>query len=577
MGKDAEGYYFPDPDPQGIIEPYREAEAPPDDNTFEIALVMAGAISAGCYTAGVLDFLFEALDAWENEKLKPDSSIPRHKVRVRVIAGASAGSMNAAIAAGALRYKYPPLRPGMDPGLLNNPFYSGWVKDIDINKLLTVDDLEQSGVVKSLLNCDVLQAITNKALDYSAEVTERAWLHERVRYIFTQTSLQGIPYFFPITGNSTAGQAMTLHKTWSSFSVGYQANKPIKRRPDDVVLDPSFVKKTAIASWVELGNAALASGAFPLALAPRYEKRNPQTLSYRFVTTTAPESNEVKIRQLFPEWDSHPPVPLSVNEYIVDGGVMDNEPMELARKEMAGLACSNPRDGISARRAVIMIDPFPQSAKSGREEPPAPFTILNSITGLFSAAFEQLRFNPDDLALAMDEKVYSRYLIAPVRSEDGNRREPDNTAIASGSLGGFGGFLSEEYRHHDYTLGRRNCQQFLREYFSLPQGNRLFLAGDRHVPTGKGEYPLIPLAASVQPQEPLPAWPTAPVDLEQLTERIDKRLKCIVRTFSKTYKASVLMSGMLRFVIVPILRRPLIGQIKAYISKDLDKKQLPWF
>ena len=31
---------------------------------FEIGLVMAGAVSAGAYTAGVVDFLIRALDQW---------------------------------------------------------------------------------------------------------------------------------------------------------------------------------------------------------------------------------------------------------------------------------------------------------------------------------------------------------------------------------------------------------------------------------------------------------------------------------------------------------------------------------
>jgi hypothetical protein len=31
---------------------------------FEIGLVMAGAVSAGAYTAGVVDFLIQALDQW---------------------------------------------------------------------------------------------------------------------------------------------------------------------------------------------------------------------------------------------------------------------------------------------------------------------------------------------------------------------------------------------------------------------------------------------------------------------------------------------------------------------------------
>ena len=41
---------------------------PDPEIPFEIGLVMAGAISAGAYTAGVIDFLVQALDEWENAK-----------------------------------------------------------------------------------------------------------------------------------------------------------------------------------------------------------------------------------------------------------------------------------------------------------------------------------------------------------------------------------------------------------------------------------------------------------------------------------------------------------------------------
>jgi len=33
---------------------------------FQIGFAMAGAISAGAYSAGVLDFFIQALEAWEN-------------------------------------------------------------------------------------------------------------------------------------------------------------------------------------------------------------------------------------------------------------------------------------------------------------------------------------------------------------------------------------------------------------------------------------------------------------------------------------------------------------------------------
>ncbi|PJR66751.1 patatin-like phospholipase family protein [Klebsiella sp. K-Nf6] len=575
MLRDDDRYYIPDNNPQDGTVPYQIEEPQPENNVFEIALVMAGAISAGNHTAGALDFLFETLDAWEKEKAKGNKNVPHHKVRIRVIAGASAGSMNAAIAAGALQYDFPHLRPGMDPASLNNPFYTGWVKDIDISKLLTTDDIEQSGVVTSLLNCNVLQAIANKALNYASVPIDRPYLHDRVRFIFTQTSLQGSPYYFSIKGNADAGQSMVLHRTWASFSVNYKGQTIFKRRPDDIPLDPSYIKRTQVASWVELGNAALASGAFPLALAPRLEKRDPNALNYRFVITTAPGEPNIKVRQLKPHWPS--PLPVTINEYIADGGILDNEPMELARKEMAGLACSNPRDGRKANRATILMDPFPKTAISDREVRSEPLTLVSSVKGIFMTAYQQLRFNPDDLALAMDDEVYSRFLISPVRSVDSNNPVSTENAMASGSLGGFGGFLSEEYRHHDYMLGRRNCQQFLREHFSLKSENPLFVAGDTHTPTGKGEYPIIPLVEAVQQEEPLPAWPTISIDIDQLMEKADKRLRVALSASIRTVKFSGFLAW---FLALPFIRNKLlamlINSLKTRIQDDLKKNHLPW-
>jgi len=45
---------------------------------FQLGLVLAGAISAGAYTAGVLDFLFQALSEWEKDRGKP--GVPNHRV-----------------------------------------------------------------------------------------------------------------------------------------------------------------------------------------------------------------------------------------------------------------------------------------------------------------------------------------------------------------------------------------------------------------------------------------------------------------------------------------------------------------
>ncbi len=63
-------------------------------NTYHLGLAMAGAVSAGAYTAGVLDYLFETLERWEAEKIK--GGVPTHKVVLDIMGGASAGGMCAA-------------------------------------------------------------------------------------------------------------------------------------------------------------------------------------------------------------------------------------------------------------------------------------------------------------------------------------------------------------------------------------------------------------------------------------------------------------------------------------------------
>ena len=39
-----------------------------ENDTFYLGLTMAGAVSAGAYTGGVLDYIFEVLDKWEKAK-----------------------------------------------------------------------------------------------------------------------------------------------------------------------------------------------------------------------------------------------------------------------------------------------------------------------------------------------------------------------------------------------------------------------------------------------------------------------------------------------------------------------------
>src|SRR5687768_13154219 len=49
-----------------LTTPQTETAAPP----FELGIVLAGAVSAGAYTSGVMDFLIQALQSWEDARAR---------------------------------------------------------------------------------------------------------------------------------------------------------------------------------------------------------------------------------------------------------------------------------------------------------------------------------------------------------------------------------------------------------------------------------------------------------------------------------------------------------------------------
>jgi Resolvase, N terminal domain len=95
---------------------------PPEGGYFEIGLVLGGTVSAGAYTAGALDFLLQALEAWHR-------SGPPHQVRIPIVAGASGGGVCATILGLLSRRKVPHVTESFESLLANtgdrgNPLFS---------------------------------------------------------------------------------------------------------------------------------------------------------------------------------------------------------------------------------------------------------------------------------------------------------------------------------------------------------------------------------------------------------------------------------------------------------------------
>ena len=127
----------------------------------------------------------------------------------------------------------------------------------------------------------------------------------------------------------------------------------------------------------------------------------------------------------------------------VDGGLMDNEPLELTRRCLSGGADQRtPREGEKAHRAVIMIDPFPNQIDSDPAYH-AEDCLSTVLERMFAALKNQARFKSEELALAEYDDVYSQFMISPSRPD--NQGNPVEPAMVAALLAGFGGFFHESF------------------------------------------------------------------------------------------------------------------------------------
>ena len=205
-------------------------------NVYEIGLAMAGAISAGAYSAGVVDFLFQALHEWELAKRDDPSKVPNHSVCIRAAAGASAGSITAALAAvavaGGLRpQKAADFKDGEQPYQCVLPaLYKAWVTLPDMaspnsnpNDLLANNDLKDGASPQSILNAGILTALTGEALGLpeppaGSELPPAfggaplPYLAERLHIYLTLSNMRGVPYFVGFEGSGEIrGHHMMCH------------------------------------------------------------------------------------------------------------------------------------------------------------------------------------------------------------------------------------------------------------------------------------------------------------------------------------------------------------------------------
>lgn len=440
-----------------------------NEKTFKLCLTMAGAVSAGAYTAGVIDYLLETLELWEKAKVinrsrginhpDYDHSIPMHQVEIDVMSGSSAGGISGSLTLLALADKNYKSINKDNPNGIDNIFYRSWVEMADtkesstIDKLLGDNDLKEFGEVRSLLNTKAIDDIADEAIRIREQREIPKYASDSLDVILTTTNLRGINFLVNFDGSrdSSKGTVITNHGGFFRYKLKndkYKSGIPVSEDELYYVLDISKKKHLQY-----LKEATLSTAAFPIGLRSRevaisseYIKRYPK---YLF--------NQSKgIEPLLPEGDIY-----TFNS--VDGGVINNEPYGIALKVLKE---KNPKSIETCRYGVIMIDPFPNKdkdvSKSGK-------SISSIAKGLLRSLRNQVMFNQEGILDALDLSDRTKFLIEPVRKikKNGEWVRSKND-LTSAPIGGFAGFLSRDFRAHDFQLGRKNCQAFLRYYFAIP-------------------------------------------------------------------------------------------------------------
>ncbi|MFK5854503.1 MAG: patatin-like phospholipase family protein [Bacteroidota bacterium] len=444
-------------------------------DTFHMGVCMAGAISAGAYTAGVIDYLLEALENWEKaKKLQEEgkiSGIPKHSIVIDVLSGASAGGMTAALTSALIQTKFThvytkDVKNNITHKLTQNPLYHSWVnltesEGLDMmTQMLSGDDIEENNentekVVKSLFNSTFIKTIANRHIVDIVKDPEvnRSYFAADLDVVATLTNLRGIP--FEIEFNTPS--YTRIHRMKRHFDLAHFRLSPSGDYMDDGKIPLNFNSVEGCNKDI-LVQCAMATGGFPIGLEPRVINRLGKYITDNHNLNLGNRVDESVIK---PDKDFE-----TLN---IDGGTINNDPFEFTQQLLDERLNIKEEDRkINAHNfesTVLMIDPFP-SHNSIPEEKYNPLKAFKFvIPKIISAMLGELRMKEDVLKSVYKSDDYTRFLIIPSRSTANSVKE---NHIACGSFGGFGGFFSKEFRQHDFLLGRRNCQQFLKKYFSVP-------------------------------------------------------------------------------------------------------------
>lgn len=466
-----------------------QTDSRPED-TFYLGLTMAGAVSAGCYTAGAMDYLIEILDLWDRMKagefpeIDPDL-IPTHKVVIDAMGGASAGGMATIMTAiYALEGKVNPVqREGYDARKNYNILHDSWVHLCDdtqpsFAKLWNTTDLDRDKKIYSLLNTDVIDEIAHRAFSFPEgrnlgdQIRQmKPYFSKNLEVLLSHTMLRGIPLDVDLsTASAPKGQDIAKHTTFEHYMVSHfkfdtDTNSDSKGYLEldpysDIPYAPG--NPSSLSAKKRMILSTIATGAFPLGLKYRGmpQEQFPdiylKSVIKRIVCGNfGLDDPDVKNKIDFNSF------PAKFCSLTIDGGAINNEPY---REVLSILKARHENGSAKKMYGFVMIDPFPDRPADGYTEPE---DLIDVAPLIIKTLWNQSKVKRKEML----EEFRGEYRgqIYPSRYEKGEKLD---YPLTSAAFEAFGGFLDVRFRSHDFFLGRDNARNFYRYFFSIPYYGR---------------------------------------------------------------------------------------------------------
>jgi hypothetical protein len=498
---------------------------------FEIGISLTGTVSAGAYTAGVVDFLLQALEEWHKAK-KADQDrfgtdyskwrVPSHEVTIRGLSGASGGGVMTGLILNNIGKDFKPVTQPTTTAT-GNDFFDAWVLNLGIEQLLSTEDLAQNQI-KALLNARAIPNIADRTLQKSnfGSTYKRPYIDPHLFTLVTVANLAGIPTEITFANTPDLTSVYYKHTDYQMIELLQDGNQQY----EEAFLLPIDIHNTGFDNgYAQLKALCLCTCAFPAAF-----KAQPLTT---LIST-------YKLRNSGNAWDRFPGD--SYSFLCADGGIFNTEPFQLLHDKLLrkGDNPKNPTDPDHLFRAIISVAPLELFDPINTKPDITKDNLKQSLLPVLSSLREDAVMTDEQIQLAFDENYYSRYIITPTRSSSATANDRQTPAICATTLGAFGAFLSQDFRLHDYFLGRRNAQQFLRRHFAIPlsslANNEIFKTEApfavttlkpfvfKDSATNEDFFPVIPLCGTAADDQFFPAWPTGKgYDMNNIKNLLDTR------------------------------------------------------